>query len=66
MTSITEELREYTAIIADKGSATFARLGVIADRIDAEYERRMEEAWRKGLMAPWDHIAQSIERKEHE
>lgn len=64
MASITEELREYTAAIADKGSATFAHLEAIADSIDAEHDRRVEEAWRKGLMAPWDRIAEEHRKRE--
>ena len=35
--SITDELREYASMF--KGSATHARLDMIADRIDAEYKR---------------------------
>lgn len=45
--SITDELREYAAVIADKGSATLARLERIADGIDLDHERRMEQAKRE-------------------
>ena len=40
MTSITKELREYTAAIADKGSGTFAHLEAIADAIEQELAER--------------------------